>query len=119
MSAELKAARETAETFARQHVAECAAELLEWSDTGFLRDGKVRELAKILRELDTHRSLPLAERIATAAVLELAARPLQVEPVGWFMQHSKFGPWIETESHEPGAVQFYRTAQPASGGDNG
>lgn len=61
--------------------------------------------------------------LAESAKRELATRAAspqatETQLVGWFMQRSKFGPWIETESHEPGAVQFYRTSQPASGGDH-
>jgi hypothetical protein len=38
--------------------------------------------------------------------------------VGWFVQRSKFGPWVEVEQQEPGAEQFYRiAAQPVSGGE--
>lgn len=118
MSDELKAIRIQAETFAREHVVECATELLEWSNTGLLRDGRVRELAKTLEQLDQHHSLTLAERFATRAALEHATAPAQTEPVGWFVQRSKFGPWIEVEQQEPGAEQFHRAAaQPASGGD--
>jgi hypothetical protein len=30
--------------------------------------------------------------------------------VGWFVQRSEFGPWVEVEHQEPGAEQFYRIA---------
>jgi len=79
MSDELKEVRERGEAFAGEHVVECAAELLEWSNTALLRDGRIRELAKMLAKLDEHHALPLAERFATRAALELAARPVQAE----------------------------------------
>jgi hypothetical protein len=52
---------------------------------------------------------------------EFAAPPAQTEraqgeklAVGWFVQRSSFGPWIEVEKMEPGAVQLYQTtSQPA------
>jgi hypothetical protein len=79
VSDELKEIRIQAETFAREHVVECAVELLEWSNTSLLRDGRVRELAKMLQQLDEHHSLTLAERFATRAALERAVQPAPTE----------------------------------------
>jgi hypothetical protein len=77
VSDEPKQIRIQAETFAREHVVECAAELLEWSNTGLLRDGRVRELARTLQQLDEHHPLTLAERFVTRAALERAVQPAQ------------------------------------------
>lgn len=71
---EIKAAREEAVKFAREHAKELAVELLEWSETSVLRHGRVRELAKNLEALDRHHSLKLAQSFAEHAALELAAR---------------------------------------------
>ncbi|WP_157661653.1 hypothetical protein [Burkholderia ubonensis] len=71
---EIKAARNKATAYAREHAQELAVELLEWSDTALLRNGRVRELAQILKTLDAHHSLTLARSFAERAALEQAAR---------------------------------------------
>jgi hypothetical protein len=71
---ELKAVRDAATAYAREHARELATELLEWSDTALLRDGRVRELAQMLQVLDAAHALTLARSFAERAALELAAR---------------------------------------------
>ncbi|WP_321944663.1 hypothetical protein [Burkholderia cenocepacia] len=70
----LTAARDAATAYAREHARELATELLEWSDTTLLRDGRVRELARMLQVLDAAHALKLARSFAERAALELAAR---------------------------------------------
>ncbi|NML34883.1 hypothetical protein [Paraburkholderia antibiotica] len=69
----LKAVNDRAKSFAKEHLIECAAELLEWSRTALLRDGRVRELAVMLEPLDMHNPLALAEAIVKHAALERVA----------------------------------------------
>ncbi|WP_176016618.1 hypothetical protein [Burkholderia sp. BCC0398] len=71
---ELKEARDAATAYAREHVQELAEELLEWSDSTLLRNGRMRELARILQSLDGAHSLTLARSFAERAVLEQAGR---------------------------------------------
>lgn len=73
-SAQLEAVRKSAQRFAKKHVAELATELLEWSNTSILRNGRVRELAHILKALDTTHALKIAENFAVHAALEVAAK---------------------------------------------
>jgi hypothetical protein len=57
-------------------------------------------------------------RIATFWLEEAVARQLwnrratasaqATSPVGWFVQRSSFGPWIEVERYEDGAVRLHR-----------
>src|SRR4051812_39104593 len=37
-----------------------------------------------------------------------AASAQATAPVGWFVQRSSFGPWIEVERYEDGAVRLHR-----------
>jgi hypothetical protein len=43
-----------------------------------------------------------ADNILAAASAQATA------PVGWFVQRSSFGPWIEVERYEDGAVRLHR-----------
>lgn len=69
---ESQAARYRAEAFAKQHLPECAAELLEWKDTSVLAsNGRVRQLAKICAEYTgPSYSLGVAESTIFRAALE-------------------------------------------------
>lgn len=62
-----------AEAFVRENLSECAAELIEWIDTAVLRDGKVREAARILQPVLHHDAIKVAERIVERAALEQCA----------------------------------------------
>jgi hypothetical protein len=70
----LHRARDSGRLFAEQHVRELAMEILEWQNTALLRDGKLRELAHILKALDASHALKIAENFAIRAALELAAQ---------------------------------------------
>lgn len=59
-----------ASTFARDNLAECAGELLAWRNTGLLGDGRMRELAAMLRPLSPHDHLSLAESVIVRVALE-------------------------------------------------
>lgn len=68
---DIKQFRTEAEAFAKQHLSECSAELMEWQDTAILRDGKVRELALMCnRFTDGHSSLRVAESFVNRAAHE-------------------------------------------------
>lgn len=70
---ELRDALDEAKRFAREHLAECAGELIEWSDTARLRDGRVRELARLLTKINQTDSLTLAENCVKRASIEQSA----------------------------------------------
>jgi len=57
--------------FAAEHVAECSDEILEWQNTGLLRDGKLRELGVILQGLESGNHLGIAESLTVKAALAL------------------------------------------------
>lgn len=59
-----------AKEFARDNVGDIATELLNWRDTGLLVDGKLRELASMLRPISANDSLSVAEGMARDAALE-------------------------------------------------
>lgn len=75
VSNEPKAIMAQAEDFAKDHLRECAAELIEWSDTAVLKDGKVRELARLCSEMVPHacEGLKLAQRLVEREALLFAA----------------------------------------------
>ncbi|HIE4193447.1 MULTISPECIES: DUF551 domain-containing protein [Burkholderia] len=79
----LTAARDAATAYAREHARELATELLEWSDTTLLRDGRVRELARMLQVLDAAHALKLARSFAERAALELAAGRTVADKEAW------------------------------------
>jgi hypothetical protein len=68
-----------AKEFAMANLQECAAELVEWRDTALLRNGKVRELARIFEAVDATHALTLAEREVQHAALEQASRASMTE----------------------------------------
>jgi hypothetical protein len=78
----LRDTRNRWETFAREHLKELVAEIIEWQDTALLRDGRVRELAAIIRTVSDHHALKIAESAVTRAAMEhvaLSAPPLKQE----------------------------------------
>lgn len=71
-----KKLRDESEEFAATNLRECAEELMEWSETALLRDGKVRELARLCAVWAGDRdALPIAERIVQRAALRAAVTP--------------------------------------------
>ena len=63
--------RRECEQFAADHMVECAAELIEWLDTGTLCEGRVRELgAMCAKWVDARDALQIAERMVERAALK-------------------------------------------------
>jgi hypothetical protein len=76
MSNEMKDARSKAQEFVAANLAECCADEIEWQDTGLLRDGKLREAAKLFGALDKPHAIPLAQsETARQAMLRAATPP--------------------------------------------
>lgn len=74
-SQKLQALREQAAQYAKDHLAQCAAELLVMQDTGTLCGGRVRELSSMcLAWSSASSALPLAISLVHREALELAAR---------------------------------------------
>lgn len=65
----LKSIMDNAESYARLHRVDLALELVNWSNSGILKNGYLRQLAEILSSISTNQSLVLAEKIATQAIL--------------------------------------------------
>ena len=61
---------EEAKAFAQHNIYECSKELIELDETGILKDGKVRELARML-SFTGHNSLSVAKSIINQAALIL------------------------------------------------
>lgn len=59
----MKTDLQRAHEFAAQNLKQCCVEILKWENTGSLRDGKLRELAKITKTISPHQSLSIAEAI--------------------------------------------------------
>lgn len=62
-----------AQEYTQRHLAELAYELLEWHKTGILRDGKVRELARLC-DFAGPSALAVAEKLISDECLEIVAR---------------------------------------------
>lgn len=70
---DLKTIRQQCKDFAKLHLKECCAEILEWQDTAVLRDGKVRELAAMVGGfISNHDTLRVAESFISRAAIEAA-----------------------------------------------
>ncbi|MEI2416149.1 hypothetical protein V8Z80_08185 [Orrella sp. JC864] len=68
-----------AKAFAQRHYVELAAEELEWQDTALLRNGRMRELAEMLKPIAGHDPLVLAKNLTHRAALEAVARVAELE----------------------------------------
>ncbi len=68
---DLKEQRAEAYDFAHRHQLECWKELIEWQETGLLRDGRVRELAKLL-SFAKESALSMAKSVVEGKALEFA-----------------------------------------------
>jgi len=55
--------------FAREHVQQCAKEILEWRCTGIYRGSRLAELANILKPIDASRHMQMAEDLVTKVAL--------------------------------------------------
>lgn len=73
-----------AKQFAATHTRELAGEILEWQDTAILRDGKLRELAKLC-DFAAHDALKVAEHYAERAIMRshFEAQGLEVVAQQW------------------------------------
>lgn len=58
--------------FAEENLSELCAELVEWQDTGILREGKMRELASICTYVE-YDQLKQAERVVEHAAIRRVA----------------------------------------------
>lgn len=75
MSHSLIHQRQLAKEFIARHLAECASELSQWKHTGMLRDGRLRELEKMIDEWEGELdSLGIAESLVVSASLDELAR---------------------------------------------
>jgi len=71
---DLRASRDAAKAFAREHLRECAAEIIEWKSTGVLCDGRLREMAKLCNPFAGPHSLSVAESFVVTAALQTVSR---------------------------------------------
>ena len=62
-----------AQDYAKQHIYECAEEIIEWRNTCILRSGRVRAIATMIQPLVGDKSLNVAESIVTHHALVLVA----------------------------------------------
>lgn len=76
-----KKAQEDAEGFARDNLPQCCAELIEWSNTGILCDGKVRMLRGLV-DFAGSSALAVAEGIVKRAAFEDVVKRSNVEVTG-------------------------------------
>jgi hypothetical protein len=84
--------------------------MVDWST----EVGKYREITSLAQSAFSDGYEAGIAAILRARAASTSANVAQgAEAVGWFMQRSKFGPWVEVEQQEPGAEQFYRGAPPA------
>lgn len=84
-----KLARAAAEIFCRDNLRECCAELVEWSRTALLCDGKLRELAKLCGHyISEHDALKVAERM----VQQLACESVCSAPAAGTDQDAEHSP---------------------------
>lgn len=65
---------EKAKKFAKDHVAECSLEILNWNSTGLLSGDRLTELAEILKDVDPYHALTLAQNLVKDEALRIAAK---------------------------------------------
>lgn len=76
-SNKLTEARDRANAFAKSHIRECAAEILQWKDNAVLSEGRLRELAALCAEYTgAHDALKVAESIVTDLALKIVVGEL-------------------------------------------
>jgi hypothetical protein len=73
-SSQLRAIADQAEEFAKEHIVEISEEMVEWRNTSLLRDGRVRELSRILMPLADSYALSVAESYAQRAAYEFVVQ---------------------------------------------
>ena len=70
----LRAIAAEAAKFAKDHVVVICEEVLEWHNTSILREGRVRELARLLEPLADSYALSVAESYARRAAFEFVVQ---------------------------------------------
>lgn len=70
--------REAAQAFCREHLKECCEEMVEYSETAVLRNGRVRELARMC-SFAQHDALAVAEAMVKHEALKAVASQPKVE----------------------------------------
>lgn len=73
-SERLRAIADQAEKFVKQHIVEISGEMVEWRNTSLLRNGRVRELSRILTPLAGTYALGVAESYAQRAAYEFVVQ---------------------------------------------
>jgi hypothetical protein len=63
-----------AEAFAEKHVVEMCKEMLEWSATTVLSEGRVRELSRLVRPMAGYDALRVAESYVRNAAFDFVAK---------------------------------------------
>jgi hypothetical protein len=71
---QLRAVADEAEKFATQNIIEICQEMLEWRSTSLLKNGRVRELSRILTPLADSYALSVAESYAQRAAYEFVVQ---------------------------------------------
>lgn len=71
---------QAAKGHAAQHIAECAAEMIAWQDTGTLRPGRMREVSAMMESIceTWHEAMSYADMFVKRAALEAAIRSAAV-----------------------------------------
>lgn len=72
-------AMDAARSMVAANLPELANEWLEWQQTSVLKDGKLREMARILQAVSIYDALSIAENLLKAAAMEVVATPAQDE----------------------------------------
>jgi len=63
-----------AEEFAKEHIIAISEEMIEWRDTSLLREGRVRELSRMLIPVAASYALSVAESYAQRAAYEFVVQ---------------------------------------------
>lgn len=73
-STDPKAIMSQAESFVKEHLRECATEMIEWADTSTLKEGKLRELGRLCDQfMPKGEGLRMAQRLVEREALLFSA----------------------------------------------
>lgn len=98
-----------AKAYAREHLHELAADVLQWHHTAVLPDAsRLRALAEMFEPIMKHGCLQLAESLVNSAALDFAALPM---PRGWAISRVDDGLLVVAPDCDPGGL----TVSPSSG----
>jgi hypothetical protein len=67
-------ALQDAKAYAALHIAEMVEEMIEFQDSGILKDGKVRQLAEICRIFAATSNLSVAQSLVTRAAYDFISQ---------------------------------------------